>query len=59
MTFSELPIGDLFTEDGTVYEKIGENLARGPKKHPLGTGVYDFEADDEVGAQDEAVVEGM
>jgi hypothetical protein len=46
--FSDLEVGDYFLDDGTVYEKIDDTLARGPKRHPLGNGVYDFEPEDEV-----------
>ena len=47
--FADFGVGEYFTVDGTVYEKLSEDLARGPKRHILGTGVYDFAADDEVG----------
>jgi hypothetical protein len=46
--FDDLPVGAYFLDDGTVYEKIDDSLARGPKQHALGTGIYDFEPDDEV-----------
>ena len=46
--FSDLLVGAYFLDDGMVYEKLDDTLARGPKRHALGTGVYDFEPDDEV-----------
>ena len=53
--FSAIPVGDYFLDDGIVYEKLAEatskfdpGLARGPKRHALGTGCYEFEGDAEV-----------
>jgi hypothetical protein len=46
--FSDLEVGDYFLDDGTVYEKIDDTLARGPKRSALGTGVYSFDETDEV-----------
>ena len=52
--FSAIQVGDYFLDDGIMNEKIRDasesdtGLARGPKRRPLGTGAYDFHADDEV-----------
>jgi len=46
--FADVPVGDYFIDDWIVFEKLDDTLARGPKLRPLGTGVYEFEADAEV-----------
>jgi len=52
--FSAIAVGDYFVDDGIMYEKLRDasesdtGLARGPKRRPLGTGCYEFEADTEV-----------
>ena len=55
--FSKIEVGWFFIDDHVVYEKLsdadpsdpfGRGLARGPKLGPLGTGIFEFHADDEV-----------
>jgi hypothetical protein len=46
--FSELKVGDYFKDEGVTYEKKSDRTAWGPRRSALGTGVYDFEPDDEV-----------
>jgi hypothetical protein len=41
-------VGDYFKDEGVTYEKKSDRTAWGPMGSALGTGVYDFEPDDEV-----------